>query len=213
MIETEQFRCLIPSPNAVKEGVIYCSANSQNMGDILSSISGIVSALVAAGLAFWTIKSELKRSKKESDRLRNTRLREEGELVIDAVEKFVASAPKDMTNTVHEFDKRVARFQAVLGSMGSDYAALGTILSHVSTAITQDIYGLLMPYEDEDDMGVPSYGTLRVGRRLLIWELEPLIRDVIIEVGADVEASALRKVISEFDLKAKRWIEKVEKLR
>lgn len=43
----EQFECLIPSPNALKEGVLYCSTNATNAVDIWIAV-GTVGATLAA---------------------------------------------------------------------------------------------------------------------------------------------------------------------
>lgn len=45
MTLAEQFKCEIPSPDATKEGVLYCSTNATNMPEIWSASAAVVTAI------------------------------------------------------------------------------------------------------------------------------------------------------------------------
>lgn len=50
MTLAEQFKCEIPTPDALKEGVLYCSTNATNWTDIWTTVATVVTALATVGL-------------------------------------------------------------------------------------------------------------------------------------------------------------------
>ncbi|WP_404291204.1 hypothetical protein [Glutamicibacter arilaitensis] len=55
MITAEQFKCEIPLPNGLKEGVLYCSTNATNAAEIWTAAAAVVTALATAGLVLGVV--------------------------------------------------------------------------------------------------------------------------------------------------------------
>ncbi|MGH3654584.1 hypothetical protein [Glutamicibacter sp.] len=62
----EQFECLIPTPDAFKESVLYCSTNATNAVDIWVAFGTVGSAVAAVGLAIWSV-IDSRRSHRRAD--------------------------------------------------------------------------------------------------------------------------------------------------
>lgn len=74
MTLAEQFKCEIPTPDAVKEGVLYCSTNATNMPDIFTAIGTCLGVVVTIMMAFyaagaWRTSREQLREMQDSTRL------------------------------------------------------------------------------------------------------------------------------------------------
>lgn len=72
MTLAEQFECEIPTPDALKEGVLYCSTNATNWTDIWTTVATVITALATVGLvvgaffAWQTAKKTLDQMKADS---------------------------------------------------------------------------------------------------------------------------------------------------
>ncbi|MGP9529325.1 hypothetical protein [Glutamicibacter sp. AOP5-A2-18] len=57
MTLAEQFKCAIPTPDALKEGVLYCSTNATNGADIWSAVGTCFGVLVTVVMAIFAWKA------------------------------------------------------------------------------------------------------------------------------------------------------------
>lgn len=72
MTLAEQFKCEIPTPDALKEGVLYCSTNATNWTDVWATVASVVTAPATVGLvigayfAWKTAKKTLNQMEEDS---------------------------------------------------------------------------------------------------------------------------------------------------
>ncbi|MGP9031514.1 hypothetical protein ACT17S_00365 [Glutamicibacter mysorens] len=69
MTLAEQFKCEIPTPDALKEGVLYCSTNATNWTDIWTAVASAVTAVATVGLLLgvWGAFKQIKEGRRIHD--------------------------------------------------------------------------------------------------------------------------------------------------
>ncbi|GAB3621134.1 hypothetical protein GCM10027417_23950 [Glutamicibacter endophyticus] len=69
MILAEQFECRIPTPDALNEGVLYCSGSATNAPEIWSAMAAVVTALATLGLlaGVWAAYKQIKETREMHD--------------------------------------------------------------------------------------------------------------------------------------------------
>lgn len=169
----EQFRCEIPSPDAIKESVLYCSTNATNAVDIVVAISTFGSAFAAVLLAFWTVYDTRRRfrhdaqttleNKREREwTARSTTLHEEGDKVSAAFSKFDVGAPDQLLSDANEFIDAVTRYRTRTGDLGEPEREFGESLGDLAQMLGMKIFNLTQHYEIDSDIPKPSSFDLEV---------------------------------------------------
>ena len=117
MLTSEQFRCEIPSPNALKEGVLYCSTNATNSWEITAFVVDAVSAVGTIGavvVALWLGLRGLKEQRKFEDRSverdRNSAWYEQMIKLQDAAEEVRMSFPKVTYEQMSQYERELNRY-------------------------------------------------------------------------------------------------------
>lgn len=140
MTTAEQFKCLIPSPNALKEGVLYCSTNATNSTELWSlAIDGVaalatVATVGASILIAVASRSETKQAQRKAQKLEKQR--ERTRLIqsyLSELRAVVAEYPQVSDSTVQSYKSALIAIQ----ESGSDHTELylGGALQDMDDAI------------------------------------------------------------------------------
>ncbi|WP_426734417.1 hypothetical protein [Glutamicibacter sp. 2E12] len=169
----EQFRCEIPSPDAIKEGVLYCSTNATNAVDLWVAAGTIGSAVAAVGLAAWTVYDTRRRfhhdtqttldNKREREWTKKSMtLHEEGDKVSAAFTKLNVGAPEELLSNAKGFIDAVTRYRTRTGDFGEPERKFGESLGDLAQMLGMKIFNLTQHYEIDSDLPKPSPFDLEV---------------------------------------------------
>lgn len=147
MIPSEQFKCLIPTPNAINEGVLYCSTNASNAVDIWIAV-GTVGATVAA-VAFG-IRGEF-RAHREQKRAeiaeRRLRLHGPGQKIVESFERLVSSKVVSQ-KTLPPGNSEILPYRSLLDREGPIEQEFGSALGSFATSTILKLESML-PKDDQ----------------------------------------------------------------
>ncbi|MGV2855397.1 hypothetical protein ACNPON_17605 [Glutamicibacter sp. AGC13] len=202
----EQFECLIPSPDAFKEGVLYCSTNATNAVDIWVAAGTIGSAVAAVGLAAWTVYDSRKKIKREDQTVRRTVLTQEGDLVTQSLDEVDRSKPEELFRSLSKAAAAARKFQVRAASFGPSEREFSADLSDLVFGLGMKVHNIVVAFEHDADYK-PSMYDLEIDFGFKFDAAKHLIQKGVIQVSDATTKGEVVKVVAGFGEESRKMLE------
>lgn len=214
MITAEQFKCSIPTPDAFKEGVLYCSTNATNAVDIWVACGTVGSAVAAVGLGIWSV-FDSRKSHRRADAAvqreiasnRREKLLEYARPIFDVLDEIDSLDKENLVNQSGRLTSLASVYEINAGSFGPEERKFGEALRELCNGVNYAVsVRLYEPFYD-DDLSA-RIGTLGFKLSLGMVTFGSLVRGSLVGLAhAEGERDA-KDIVVRFRDDSKAWIEK-----
>lgn len=147
MILAEGFECLIPSNNAVKTDVLYCSGQASNGWEITGFLIDAFAALgtlASVGIAIWVALDARRRVADERARAdraeRESRIREASARVVSAFSSYVENLETDDQSKFYGVPNSIVNLSIAYGDATTERNQLCSALDRAVTDLLQPLF-------------------------------------------------------------------------
>lgn len=210
----EQFECLIPTHDAFKEGVLYCSTNATNAIDIWVAFGTVGSAVAAVGLAIWSVVDSRKSHRRADEAVqreiassRREKLLEYARPILDALEGMESLDKEKLIVQSGKLTRLSSTYEINVGPFGPEERkfgeALRSLCNSVNYAVSVRLYEPFFRGNKPAEMG-------RLGFKLALGMVtfDNLVRGALVELAHAESERDAQGTVEQFRIDADAWIEK-----